>query len=177
MHGLEWTEPVAVRQWEWQTQNLPVTKKLFRLFAQWSLLLSVPAFVFVYQVAPTELAHTTIAFLALAILQPLHVVAHLWIQRKDTVRYSVEGKGLRRRASGGAVLYHWKNVESYQILRHPHVEGIRVLELKMRRFRRVRRWSFNPSQVCEQELVRAIQKHLPERTLQSFCTRISQQGA
>jgi hypothetical protein len=175
IHGLEWTEPVAVRQWQWQTQGLPQIKNLFGLFAKWSLLLGIPALLILYRVAPTELPRTASVFLA--ILQSLQVGVQLSANRKDGVRYSVEGKGLRRCASGGTVLYQWKNIESYRFVKHPHISGIGVLELKMRRSRRVHQWSFNPSRVSEQELSRAMQRHLPARTLQSFSTRTSQQGA
>ena len=174
--SLEWTEPIAVRLWRWQTQELPQIRELFRLFCKWSVLLGIPALIAISRLLPSDLPQAIIGFLSLAILHPVAIAVQVWAVKKERVRYSVEGNGLRRRGSG-AVLYHWKNIESYRIAEHPHVSGMGVLELKIRWYRRVRQWSFHPSQISEQELVRALQKHLPERLLQPSDTRAGQPAA
>ena len=71
------------------------------------------------------------------------------INHKDVIRYSVEGRSVCRRASSGKVLYLWKSVESYRIVKHSHISGIGVLELKMRRSRRLHQCGFNLSQLDE----------------------------
>lgn len=172
--GLQWTEPVVVRQWQWQTQGLSEAKKLFWFFAKWVFVLCIPVLFFVYRVSPPELPLIATTCLALATLKPLALAIQVWASYKDSIRYSVEGRGLCRRVRGGRVFYLWKNVESYRVVKHSHIAGIGVLELKMRRSRRLYQWSFNPSQLDEQELIRAIQKHLPEHSLRSFDTRAGQ---
>lgn len=67
--SLQWTEPLTVRQQQWQTKDIPEIKTFLRLFGKWLLLLGVPSLVAIYYFMPTELPHVV-------------GIAHDWILRK-----------------------------------------------------------------------------------------------
>ncbi len=162
MAGLQWTEPIAARQWRWQTQELPAVKQVFWLYPKWALVIGVPTLIFVHHLAPEEVAHVATCLFGFAGLLPAYLGLSTWIACKEGKRYSIMGEGLRV-AYGGKVIHPWKDIENYQIVKHPHLPDLRVLEFKMKRSRKTYQWAFSPSQMDERELEKVMQKHLCQR--------------
>lgn len=161
---LQWTEPIAARQWRWQAQELPAIKKCFWLFPKWSLLIGIPVLLFVHHIAPTELPHIVTCLFGLTVLLPAHLGLSTWVICQSSEKYSITEKGLFL-AYTSKFLYPWKSVESYSIAKHPHLPDLYVLEFKMKHRCHIYQWSFSASQVSEQELKRAIGKHCPDSRL------------
>ena len=162
--SLQWAEPVAAREWRWRTQELPGVKKVFWLCPKWSVLIGVPALLFIHHLAPTELPRITISLFGLAVFLPVYVGVYAWIICKNSKRYSITGKGLRL-AYTSKVIYPWASVESYSIVSHPRLPNLRVLEFKMKRHDKVHQWAFSTCQLDDREVEKAMQEHLPNRLL------------
>ena len=162
--SLQWAEPVAAREWRWQTQELPAVKKTFWMVPKWSLLLGVPALLLVHHFAPMELPRIAICLICLAVLLPAHLYLSTWIICRNSKRYSITGKGLRL-AYTSKFIYPWAGVENYSIVRHPRLPDLRVLEFKMKRYNKVHQWAFSTSQLDDREVEKAMQEHLPNRLL------------
>ena len=162
MAGLQWTEPIAARQWRWQAQELPAVKKCFCLCPKWSLLIGVPVLLFVHQIAPTELPRIAICLGGLAVLLPVYLGLSTWIVCQNSKKYSITEKGLYL-AYTSKVIFPWKDIENYSIVKHPHLPDLHVLEFKMKHFRKVHQWAFSTSQLDEQGLEKAMQRYLGQR--------------
>ena len=160
--SLQWAEPIAAREWRWRVRELPAVKKTFWLVPKWLLLLGVPALLLVHYLAPMELPRIALCLFGLAGALPTYLWFSTWIICKNSKNYSVIGKGLRL-AYTSKIIYPWKDIENYRIVKHPHLPDLRVLEFKMKHSRKVHQWAFSPSRMQERELEETLQKHLSKR--------------
>lgn len=115
----------------------------------------------VLQLHPHDLARTAAGIVAIAAVLPALGYLYLYLHiRFIGVRYDINDSGLRRR-SDRTVLYRWDNVDAFRFGDYPGVPGIRVMDFRVQRTQKWRRWAFDPSEVKESAIRAIMENRLP----------------
>ena len=156
---LTWEKPSVVTEWEWQNEGVPQAENLYRLWIKWSILLGVPTLCTAYYIAPESLLRTMLVVAALAVVQPAVLGLQMRVSHKRGCRYRLTEKGLHWRTADNGGRYSWDDLESFRVYAHGDVAGVRVLELKVKRYKSPRRWFFDPQQIEERDITRLSSEH------------------
>jgi hypothetical protein len=159
---VKWQQPKAARDLEWR-QSTAQAKLVLVGWLMGASVIGLTAVRIVHHGDPRMLHAMITRVLSIGLGFPCIVFLGAWLESRIGTRYVLAENGLTAWRGGGANRFAWDSVEWYSITNYRELDGMRVLELKVGRSRKPKRWSFDPSRVDESEIREMCERYLPGR--------------
>lgn len=163
---IKWKEPQSVVDWDRHEKMVPQVK-ILRLFAKYTLILSMPLLLSTWFWAPSVLVTALLGLFFTGCVYPALLYCQCLPRRLERQNEIGDEKICQRVGHVCNVSFKWSNIRAYTIVDHPALLEIRCLHLTVRNYKWEGAFDFNfsPNDVDEQRLREIMDEQLTKSLL------------
>ncbi len=165
---VKWITPKIAAEWKWK-QERGVRLKALKTWLLWFPPLAAITGYIIYRLDPTILLRLVFSLIASYVIFPLWFYLIMWLQSKlELPGYVIRDKGLLIQAGRSSKFYHWIEIEYYRISDSEEIPGLRKLEFKSTKRKKIEQWFFDPNDVDESRINTSLNGYLIGKYWENF---------